>query len=92
MFRQVTQTGRVSEIALGDDGYVKAIRTREGGWAGTCWVLRSQPARRLPDQRQRARRRGVQAAGGVEAQSVDVLAGYVRRSDLFKGHAGSGFL
>ena len=25
-------------------------------------------------------------------RSLDTLAGYVRRSDLFKGHAGSGFL
>jgi hypothetical protein len=25
-------------------------------------------------------------------RSLDVLAGYVRRSNLFKGHAGAGFL
>ena len=48
VFRQVTQTGRVSEVALGDDGYVKAIKKRAkaagldpAGFSGHCYAAAS---------------------------------------------------
>jgi OFA family oxalate/formate antiporter-like MFS transporter len=37
-------------------------------------------------------RLGVQDAGRVAAQSMDVLQGYVRDADLFRDHAGAGLL
>ena len=84
----------MSEVALGDDGYVKAIKTpRRRGRARSCRVQRTQPARRLPDQRSASMAPSTFKLQEVSRhRSVDVLAGYVRRSDLFKGHAGAGFL
>ena len=93
VFRQVTQTGRVSEVALGDDGYVKAIKKRAkavgldpAGFSGHS--LRSGFLTSASEH-------GAAVFKLQEVsrhKSVDVLAGYVRRSDQFKGHAGSGFL
>ena len=93
VFRQVTQTGRVSEMALGDDGYVKAIkkRAKAAGLDPAGFSGHSLRAGFLTSASE-------QGAAVFKLQevsrhkSVDVLAGYVRRSDLFKGHAGSGFL
>jgi integrase len=93
LFRPVTQTGKVSEVALGDDGYVKAIKKRAAaaeldpaefsGHSMRAGFLTS------------ASEHGASAFKMQEVsrhKSVDVLAGYVRRSDMFKAHAGSGFL
>jgi integrase len=93
VFRQVTQTGRVSEVALGDDGYVKAIKKRAAaagldpaGFSGHSlragFLTSASEQGASPFKLQEVSRH----------KSVDVLASYVRRSDLFKGHAGSGFL
>jgi integrase len=93
VFRQVTQTGRVSEVALGDDGYVKAIkkRARQAGLDPAGFSGHSMRAGFLTS----ASEHGASTFKMQEVsrhRSVDVLAGYVRRTDAFKGHAGSGFL
>jgi integrase len=93
VFRQVTQTGKVSEMALGDDGYVKAIkkRARQAGLDPAEFSGHSMRAGFLTS----ASEHGASTFKMQEVsrhKSVDVLAGYVRRSDQFKGHAGSGFL
>ena len=93
VFRQVTQTGRVSEVALGDDGYVKAIkqRARQAGLDPAGFSGHSMRAGFLTS----ASEHGASTFKMQEVsrhRSIDVLAGYVRRTDAFKGHAGSGFL
>jgi integrase len=93
VFRQVTQTGRVSDVALGDDGYVKAIKRRAAaaGLDPAGFSGHSLRAGFLTS----ASEHGAAVFKLQEVsrhKSVDVLSGYVRRSDLFKGHAGSGFL
>jgi site-specific recombinase XerD len=93
VFRQVTQTGRVSAVALGDDGYVKAIkkRARQAGLDPAGFSGHSMRAGFLTS----ASEHGASTFKMQEVsrhRSVDVLAGYVRRTDSFKGHAGSGFL
>ena len=93
VFRQVTQTGRVSAVALGDDGYVKAIqkRARQAGLDPAGFSGHSMRAGFLTS----ASEHGASTFKMQEVsrhKSVDVLAGYVRRSDAFKGHAGDGFL
>jgi integrase len=93
VFRQVTQTGRVSEVALGDDGYVKAIKrcAKAAGLDPAGFSGHSLRSGFLTS----ASEHGAAVFKLQEVsrhKSVDVLSGYVRRSDLFKGHAGAGFL
>ena len=80
-------------MALGDDGYVKAIkkRARQAGLDPAGFSGHSMRAGFLTS----ASEHGASTFKMQEVsrhRSVDVLAGYVRRSDMFKAHAGSGFL
>ena len=51
MFRQISKGGRIGATALGDDGYVRAIKKRaRAAGLDPALVFRPQPARRLPDQ------------------------------------------
>jgi site-specific recombinase XerD len=93
VFRQVTQTGRVSEVALGDDGYVKALkkRAKAAGLDPAGFSGHSLRAGFLTS----ASEHGAAVFKLQEVsrhKSLDVLSGYVRSADLFKGHAGAGFL
>ena len=78
VFRQVTQTGQVSEMALGDDGYVKAIKKRAAaaGLDPAGFSGHSMRAGFLTSAREHGAV-DVQAAGGVAAQ-VGRRAGGIR--------------
>ena len=93
VFRQITKGGRVEATALGDDGYVKAIKKRARA-AGLDPALFSGHSLRSGFLTS-ASEHGASTFKLQEVsrhKSLDVLSGYVRRSDLFKAHAGAGFL
>jgi integrase len=93
VFRQISKGGRIGVTALGDDGYIRAIkkRARAAGLDAALFSGHSLRAGFLTS----ASEHGASTFKLQEVsrhRSLDVLSGYVRRSDLFKGHAGSGFL
>jgi integrase len=93
VFRPVGKGGRIGTTALGDDGFVRALKRR----AAACGL---DPAE-FSGHSLRAGFLTSAAESGADAlkmaevsrhRSMDTLRGYVRRGNLFKSHAGAGFL
>jgi hypothetical protein len=82
LFRAIWRGGRLKPQGLRGCRTGGEVLRRAGG-PRSGRVQRASVARRLRHQRRRDRGRH---------KSVDVLSGYVRRVDLFKDHAGAGFL
>jgi integrase len=93
VFRQVNRGGNVSDAPLGDDGYCKMIKKRSAA-AGLDPALFSGHSMRAGFLTSAAEA-GADVLKMSEVsrhKSLDVLRRYVRRSNLFKSHAGAGFL
>ena len=93
LFRPVLKGGRVQPEPLGDDGFVRAIKRR----AAACGL---DPAG-FAGHSLRAGFLTSAAESGADVlkmaevsrhRSMDTVRRYVRRGNLFKGHAGAGFL
>jgi integrase len=83
----------VSDAPLGDDGYCKMIKKRSAA-AGLDPALFSGHSMRAGFLTSAAEA-GADVLKMSEVsrhKSLDVLRRYVRRSNLFKSHAGAGFL
>jgi hypothetical protein len=91
VFRAVTRGGPVSCEGLADDSAARIVkRYAQPGRPGSSVLRRPQPAQRVPHVGSGVGRLDLEAQRGVK--SLDTLRGYVRRVDLFKGHAGAAFL
>jgi site-specific recombinase XerD len=93
VFRQVNRGGNVQAAPLGDGGYCNMIKKR-ALQAGLDPVLFSGHSLRAGFLTSAAES-GADVLKMSEVsrhKSLDVLRRYVRRSNLFKAHAGSGFL
>lgn len=93
VFRPVNKAGTVGTTPLGDDGFCRALKRRAAaaGLDPAAFSGHSLRAGFLTS----AAEAGADALKMAEVsrhRSLDVLRGYVRRSNLFKGHAGAGFL
>ena len=93
LFRPVLKGGRVQPEPLGDDGFVRALKRRAAaagldpaGFAGHSLRAGFLTA---------AAESGADVLKMAEVsrhRSMDTVRRYVRRGNLFKGHAGAGFL
>jgi integrase len=94
VFRKVDRGGNVKhDIPLGDDGYCRMIKKRalQAGLDPALFSGHPMRAGFLTS----AAEAGVDVLKMSEVsrhKSLDVLRRYVRRSNLFKAHAGAGFL
>lgn len=93
VFRPVNKGGRVGDGPLGDDGYIRALKRRAAaaGLDASALAGHSLRAGFLTS----AAEAGADVLKMAEVSrhiSLDTLRRYVRRSNLFKGHAGAGFL
>jgi integrase len=93
VFRPVGKGGNVGPTPLGDDGFVRALKRRAAaaGLDPAGFAGHSLRAGFLTS----AAEAGADVLKMAEVsrhRSIDVLRRYVRRGNLFKGHAGAGFL
>jgi site-specific recombinase XerD len=93
VFRQVNKGGKVSDVPLGDDGYIRCIKRRCAavGLDAAEFAGHSLRSGFLTS----ASESGADLIKMAEVsrhRSMDVLRRYVRRSNLFKAHAGAAFL
>ena len=93
VFRPVSQRGIVAATALGDDGFVRMLKRRIA-------ALGLDPATFSGHSLRSGFLTSAAEAGASifklsevsRHRSLDTLHGYVRRADLFRGHAGASFL
>ena len=93
VFRPVAKGGRIGDGPLGDDGFARAIKRRAAA-AGLDPAEFSGHSLRSGFLTSAAET-GADALKMAEVsrhRSLDTLKGYVRRGNLFKSHAGAGFL
>jgi integrase len=93
LFRPVSKGGTVGPSPLGADGFVRALKRRAAaaGLDPASFAGHSLRAGFLTS----AAESGADALKMAEVsrhKSLDTLRRYVRRADLFKAHAGAGFL
>jgi hypothetical protein len=93
VFRPVTKGGQVGPGPLGDDGFIRALKRRDddAGLDPAAFSGHSRCAGFLTS----AAEAGADVLKMAEVsrhRSMDTLRRYVRRGNLFKGHAGAGFL
>ena len=93
LFRPVSKGGRVGAAPLGGDGFVRALKRRaaEAGLDPAGFSGHSLRAGFLTS----AAEAGADVLKMAEVsrhRSMDTVRRYVRRGNLFKGHAGAGFL
>jgi integrase len=93
LFRPVSEGGTVGPAPLGADGFVRALKRRAdaAGLDPTTFAGHSLRAGFLTS----AAEAGADALKMAEVsrhKSLDTLRRYVRRANLFKAHAGAGFL
>jgi integrase len=93
LFRPVSKGGQIGAWPLGDDGFIRALKRRAAacGLDPAAFAGHSLRAGFLTS----AAEAGADVLKMAEVsrhRSIDTLRRYVRRGNLFKGHAGAGFL
>jgi integrase len=93
VFRPVGKGGRVGPAALGDDGFVRALKRRAAacGLDPAAFAGHSLRSGFLTSAAE-AGADPLKMAEVSRHKSMDTVRRYVRRSNLFKAHAGAGFL
>jgi len=93
VFRQVNRGGNVSDAPLGDGGYCNVIKKRAAAVGLDPAVLSGHSLRAgFLTSAAEAGADVLKMSEVSRHKSLDVLRRYVRRSNLFKAHAGAGFL
>jgi site-specific recombinase XerD len=93
VFRPVSKGGTVGDGPLGDDGYVRAIKRRAAAASLDPAVFSGHSLRSgFLTSAAEAGADVLKMAEVSRHRSLDTLRRYVQRANLFKAHAGEGFL